>query len=162
MGRFREDLYYRINVVPLLLPPLRERREDISLLFDHFLQQACASEKLALKQVDPEVIDILEEYQWPGNVREMENLVQRLVIMVNGPLIEARHLPQQILYSSTAQQESLLIPEAGICFEQEMNRIEAAYVGAALRRAAGKRKSAAELLHLTERQMKYLCKKHKL
>ena len=96
-GRFREDLYYRINVVPIVLPPLRERTGDVAILLDHFLRMYCAANSLPLKRLDADALEILEEYHWPGNVRELENLVQRLVIMGSGAVITAKHLPQQIL-----------------------------------------------------------------
>jgi len=115
-GRFREDLYYRLNVVPIVLPPLRERPGDVAILLDHFLHMYCAANSLPLKRLDADALEILEEYHWPGNVRELENLVQRLVIMGSGAVIAAKHLPQQILYSSTAKQEALLTPEEGIFF----------------------------------------------
>jgi DNA-binding NtrC family response regulator len=162
MGRFREDLFYRINVVPLDLPPLREREGDIPLLFDHYLKHFCAQENVEVKRIEPEVVEILEEYPWPGNVRELENLVQRLVLLVTGPRIEPRHLPKNVLYTTTTQQESMLIPEAGLDFEQELARIENAYLRAALHRTDGRKAEAGKLLKLTPRQMKYLCKKHGL
>jgi len=133
-GQFREDLYYRINVVPIAVPPLRERAGDLPLLVDHFLRVYCAASKKPLKSVQPEVLEILEDYKWPGNVRELENLVQRLVVMNDSPTITAEHLPQNLLYSSTASQEAILIPEAGVDFDAEMERIEVAYLNAALRR----------------------------
>ena len=83
-GRFREDLYYRINVVPITVPPLRERDGDIALLAEHFLRLYCTANQKPPKQLQPEVIEILEHYCWPGNVRELENLVQRLVVMSDG------------------------------------------------------------------------------
>jgi len=162
MGRFREDLYYRINVVPLDLPPLRDREGDIPLLIDHYLKHFCSQENVEPKHIDPEALEILEEYAWPGNVRELENLVQRLVLMVTGPNIEPRHLPKNVLYATTAQHESLLIPEEGIDFEKELHRIESAYLRAALRRTNGRKAEAGKLLKLTPRQMKYLCRKHDL
>ena len=161
-GRFREDLYYRINVVPILLPPLRERPEDIPILVDHFLRLYCTANNVPLKHIDPEVLEVLEQDEWPGNVRELENLIQRLVLMADGPTIKMRHLPQRILYNSATSQESILIPEEGIDFDEEMERIEAAYVRAALRRTGGKKSAAAELLHINPQKMKYLCRKHNL
>ena len=162
VGRFREDLYYRINVVPLIMPALRDRGADIPLLIDHYLKQFCNAESVPLKRCSAEALEVLEDYNWPGNVRELENLIQRLVLMVTGPTIEARHLPKNVLYASTARSESLLIPEDGIDFEQEMTRIEAAYLRAALNRTSGAKKEAGKLLNLSPRQMKYLCHKHGL
>ena len=159
-GRFREDLYYRINVVPIILPPLREREADIPLLIDHFLSFYCRANNLPLKRLDADVLEILEDYHWPGNVRELENVVQRLVLMVPSDVIHARHLPQHILCNSTAKNEALLIPENGIVFDEEMASIEVAYLQAALRRTHGKKRAAADLLHIEPRRMKYLCHKY--
>ena len=159
-GRFREDLYYRINVVPILLPALRERHGDIPLLVDHFLRIYCAANNVPLKRLDPDVMQILEEEEWPGNVRELENLVQRLVLMVDGPVIKVQHLPQRLLYNSATSQESLLIPEEGVTFDDEIARIETAYLAAALRRSNGSKIGAARLLHIDKQRMHYLCRKY--
>jgi DNA-binding NtrC family response regulator len=161
-GQFREDLYYRINVVPIAVPPLRGRDGDVPLLVDHFLRIYCASAKKAVKTVQPEVLEILEEYPWPGNVRELENVVQRLVVMVSGPTITVEHLPQHLLQHSASGQEAFLIPEDGVDFDAEMERIEIAYLNAALRRTGGKKSAAAALLRLDGQRMKYLCRKLKL
>ena len=161
-GRFREDLFYRIHVVPIAIPPLREREGDLPLLLDHFLRVYCAANKKPLKQLHPDVIGILEDYPWPGNVRELENIVQRLVVMNDTPVIAAHHLPQQLLYSSTASQEAILIPPDGVDFDAEMKRIEIAYLNAALRRTSGKKSAAAALLHLDPQRMKYLCRTLKI
>lgn len=161
-GRFREDLYYRIHVVPIFLPPLRERPGDLPLLVDHFLRIYCTANNLPLKRFEPEALEILEEHAWPGNVRELENLIQRLVLMVESGSIMVKHLPQQILMSSSAGHESLLIPEKGIDFDKEMARIEAAYLQAALRRSGGKKVAAAHLLRINPQKMKYLCRKYRI
>jgi DNA-binding NtrC family response regulator len=161
-GRFREDLYYRINVVPIFIPPLRERHGDLALLVDHFLRIYCASAKKPVKLVQPEVMEILEDYAWPGNVRELENIIQRLVVMSDSTVITAEQLPQVLLYSSTASQEAILIPEDGVDFDAEMQRIEIAYLNAALRRTGGKKTAAAGLLRIDFQRMKYLCRKLKL
>jgi transcriptional regulator with PAS, ATPase and Fis domain len=161
-GRFREDLFYRINVVPIIIPPLRERPGDIPALVEHFLRLYCTSNKKPLKQLQPEIMEILENYSWPGNVRELENMLQRLVIMSDGPTIAAHHLPQYLLSSSTASQEAILIPEEGVDFDAEMERIEVAYLSAALRRSDGSKAAAARLLRLDSQRMKYLCRKLKL
>ena len=161
-GRFREDLYYRINVVPITVPPLRDRDGDVALLADHFLRNYCAAMKKPLKTVQPEVLEILEEYPWPGNVRELENLVQRLVVMVSGPNVTAEHLPQNLIRHSTSGQEAILIPEEGVNFDAEMERIEIAYLTAALRRTGGKKSAAAALMRIDAQRMKYLCRNHRL
>jgi len=161
-GRFREDLYYRINVVPIFIPPLRDRQGDLPLLIDHFLRIYCAANNKPLKQLEPDALEIMEDYSWPGNVRELENVVQRLVVMNDSRVIRASHLPQQVLYSSNASQEAILIPEEGVDFDAEMERIELAYLTAALRRTKGRKNAAAALLHIDPQRMKYLCRKRRL
>jgi len=161
-GRFREDLYYRINVVPLFVPPLRERTGDVPLLVNHFLRIYCASAKKPMKQIHPDVMEILEEYGWPGNVRELENVMQRLVVMNESPVVTAEHLPQMLLQSSAASQEAILIPEEGVDFDAEMERLELAYLNAALRRTGGNKSAAARLLRIDNQRMKYLCRKLKI
>ena len=161
-GRFREDLYYRINVVPIFVPPLRDRNGDLPLLVDHFLRIYCTANNKPLKQLEPEALEIMEDYSWPGNVRELENIVQRLVLMSGSSNIEPEHLPQQLLYSSNASQEAILIPEEGVDFDAEMERIELAYLTAALRRTQGRKTAAAALLRIDPQRMKYLCRKRKI
>jgi DNA-binding NtrC family response regulator len=161
-GRFREDLYFRINVVPILVPPLRERESDVALLAGHFLRVYCASAKKPLKTLKPDVLEILEAYEWPGNVRELENVMQRLVVMVSSPVVTLEHLPQQLLQHSATVREAILIPEEGVDFDGEMERIEVAYLNAALRRTGGAKSAAAALLQIDGQRMKYLCRKHKI
>ena len=159
-GQFREDLYFRINVVPIFIPPLSERDGDLPLLVDHFLRIYSAAAKKPLKTLQPEVLEILEEYTWPGNVRELENVIQRLVVMVPGPVITPEHLPQVLLHHSASGQEAILIPEGGVDFDLEMEKIEIAYLNAALRRTGGKKSAAAAILRIDSQRMKYLCRKH--
>ncbi len=161
-GRFREDLYYRINVVPIVLPPLRDLPGDVPILVDHFLRFYCGANNVPLKRLDPDVMQILEEDAWPGNVRELENLVQRLVLMVDGPVVKVQHLPQRLLYNSAAGHESLLIPEDGVNFDDEIAKIEVAYLTAALRRSAGSKIGAARLLQVDKQKMHYLCRKYRI
>ncbi|MCP3177090.1 sigma-54 dependent transcriptional regulator [Desulfuromonas sp. KJ2020] len=95
-GNFREDLYYRLNVIPFHVPPLRERGEDIPLLVEHFLEYFCGKESRAIKTMTPEAINLLKSYAWPGNVRELKNIIERLVIMTPDDVITAKHLPESI------------------------------------------------------------------
>jgi DNA-binding NtrC family response regulator len=161
-GRFREDLYYRINVVPISLPPLRERPGDIAILANYFLQSYCTANNMPVKRFEPEVVEILEEDTWPGNVRELQNLMQRLVLMVDGSVVQVHHLPRKLLYNSAASQEALLIPEDGVNFDEEIARIEAAYLTAALRRSQGSKIGAARLLRIDKQKMHYLCRKYEI
>jgi two-component system nitrogen regulation response regulator NtrX len=87
-GAFREDLYYRLNVVPIVVPPLRERREDIPLLIRHFMKLHTEEQGLRVKEITPEAMNVFQQYEWPGNIRELRNLIERLMIMVAGPVID--------------------------------------------------------------------------
>jgi DNA-binding NtrC family response regulator len=161
-GRFREDLYYRIHVVPIHLPPLRERTGDVSILCNYFLRVHCIANNLPLKRIAPEALTALEEHPWPGNVRELENLIQRLIITVRGEEIESRHLPAQLQEQSTAAQEAILLPETGIDFDQEVQNLELALLSTALKRGDGSKTTAAKLLRMDLQRMKYLCRKYAL
>ena len=161
-GRFREDLFYRIHVVPIHLPPLRERAGDIPLLCDYFLQIHCVANGMPVKQLAADALSALEEHNWPGNVRELENLIQRLVITVRGEEIRANNLPPRLLAHSATVQEAALLPEGGADFDVEVERLEIALITAALRRTQGSKAAAARLLRLDGQRMKYLCRKYSL
>jgi DNA-binding NtrC family response regulator len=161
-GRFREDLYYRINVVPITVPPLRERKSDLPLLVDHFLRFYCRENGKPVKQIEPDALGVMEDYDWPGNVRQLQNVIQRMVLMNDGLIIGMKDLPQQLLLASNASQEAILIPEGGIDFDAEMKRLELAYLTAALNRTAGRKSAAAALLRIDPQRMKYLCRKRRL
>ena len=161
-GRFREDLYYRIHVVPIHLPPLRERVGDIPLLCEYFLQVHCMANSLPVKRFAADALSVLEEQPWPGNVRELENLIQRLVITVRGDEIQASHLPTRLVEHSVAIQEAVLLPEEGTDFDMEIKSVETALLKAALSRTQGNKAAAARLLQLDGQRMKYLCRKYSL
>ena len=158
-GQFREDLYYRICVVPLSLPPLRKREGDVPLLLDHYMRMYCTAGELPVKRFSPEAMQVLESSTWPGNVRELENLTQRLALMVDGELIQLEHLPEKVILASTATSDQMLIPAEGVDLDEELIRIEHGYLQAAIRRAGSKR-GAAGLLRIPIQKMKYLCRKH--
>jgi DNA-binding NtrC family response regulator len=161
-GRFREDLYYRIHVVPIQLPPLRERSGDIPLLCEYFLQIHCGANNLPLKHLAPDALQIFEDHTWPGNVRELENLIQRLVITVRGEEIRASNLPASMLTHSVEAQEKILLPEDGTDFDEEIQRFEIALLTTALHRCNGSKAGAARLLRLDGQRIKYLCRKYSL
>lgn len=161
-GRFREDLYYRIHVVPIHLPPLRERAGDIPLLCEYFLQMHCVANGLPVKRLAADALSVLEEHSWPGNVRELENLIQRLVITVRGEEIRAQNLPPRLVASSLAAQEAVMLPPEGTDFDAEIERVEKALLTAALRRTEGSKAAAARLLRLDGQRIKYLCRKYSL
>lgn len=161
-GKFREDLYYRIHVVPIHLPPLRERTGDIPLLCEYFLQVHCLANGVPVKRFAADALSVFEEQTWPGNVRELENLIQRLVITVPGVEILASHLPPRLVAHSVAAHEAVLLPESGVDFDTEVQSVETALLKAALRRTDGSKAAAARLLRLNGQRMKYLCRKYSL
>jgi Nif-specific regulatory protein len=165
-GQFRADLYYRINVVPIILPPLRDRKEDIPLLFNHFLRISNErnSKKLSLT---PELLDFLVAYPWPGNVREMQNLVERMVILAESERLTLSDLTPDILSSSHDQPEDLKkLPQESPTNEkrerQSLHDIERTEVEAALKRHGWVQVRAARELGLTQRQIGYRIRKYKL
>jgi DNA-binding NtrC family response regulator len=167
--RFREDLYYRIQVVPIYLPPLRERTEDIPLLIEHFIQRFCEEQKIKPRQVGQEALQYLINYSWKGNVRELENLVQRLVVMTDAERIDVSHLPAHILVQEVAMDPSRIdssrkvrLTSAGLNLDQEVATYEYELMRAALELAGGVKIKAAELLQLNKDRMKYLSKKYNL
>jgi two-component system response regulator PilR (NtrC family) len=167
--RFREDLYYRIQVVPIYLPPLRERSEDVPLLAEHFIKRFCREHGVKEKRIDSEAIQFLMDYHWKGNVRELENLIQRLVVMGEGEIITAAQLPPQILKQETRIDSSRnhypcreLISQGGLSLDQEVANYEYELVRAALDMTGGVKIKAAELLRLNKDRMKYLCRKYNL
>ena len=161
-GRFREDLYYRIHVIPIHLPPLRERIADIPLLCDHFLQVHCLANGMPVKRLTADALSALEEHPWPGNVRELENLIQRLIVTTRRDEIDASDLPPRVLAQSIAAQEAILLPEDGTDFDQQIRQFETALLSTALRRTKGGKTAAARLLNLDIQRMKYLCRKYSL
>jgi DNA-binding NtrC family response regulator len=161
-GRFREDLYYRIHVIPVHLPPLRERVGDIALLCEHLLQVHCTANGMPLKRLTPEALSALEEHTWPGNVRELENLIQRLVITTRGEEIGPGDLPARVVERSLAASEAILLPPGGTDFDGQIRQLELALLSTALRRGEGSKTTAARLLSLDVQRMKYLCRKYSL
>ena len=167
--RFREDLYYRIQVVPIYLPPLRERTEDIPLLIEHFIRRFCEEQNIKPRQVGKEALQYLINYSWKGNVRELENLVQRLVVMIDAEIIDVTHLPAHILVQEAAVDPARIdssfkvrLTSAGLNLDQEVATYEYELMRAALELAGGVKIKAAELLQLNKDRMKYLSKKYNL
>jgi two-component system response regulator PilR (NtrC family) len=167
-GRFREDLYYRLSVIPILVPPLRERREDIPLLARHFLERFRKTMEKPIEGIAPESMTKLESYDWPGNVRELENTMERAVALETGREVSVRVLPDRIAgYSgipangSGAGQGSEF-PEAGVDFEKVIADAERRYLLAALQKAGGVRTKASELLKISYRSFRHYAKKHSL
>jgi two-component system response regulator PilR (NtrC family) len=167
-GRFREDLYYRLSVIPIQLPALRERREDIPLLARHFLERFRKSMEKPVEGLSPEAVRRLEAYDWPGNVRELENTMERAVALETGPEISLRVLPDRIAgYSGAVASDAggaveAPFPAEGIDFEKEIAESERRYLQAALDKAGGVRTKASDLLKISYRSFRHYAKKHNL
>jgi len=166
-GRFREDLYYRLSVIPIQVPALRERREDIPLLARHFLERFRKSMDKAIEGITPEAMSKLEAYDWPGNVRELENTMERAVALEASREISPRGLPERILGYGRAESglgasEGMEFPAEGVDFEKVVAATERRYLQTALEKAGGVRTRASELLKITYRSFRHYAKKHSL
>jgi two-component system response regulator PilR (NtrC family) len=162
-GRFRQDLYYRLNVVAIELPPLRDRGEDIPLLAEHFLDRFCRENSMHRKHLSSDAMDCLQAYEWKGNVRELEHLIESLVLLTDGNTIAARDLPKGLRERTpSGSLAGLALPDSGIMLEKHVADYERTLLANALQKAAGKKKEAAQLLGLNKDQMKYLCRKYNL
>ncbi|MDD5541628.1 MAG: sigma-54 dependent transcriptional regulator [Acidobacteriia bacterium] len=160
---FREDLYYRISVIPIDVPPLRDRREDIRLLADHFVKRFSTSMNKTITSVDPELYETLEAYDWPGNVRELENTIERAVAFESGEVLKTERLPDRVLMPEIKIREvEAIFPDEGIDFDQQVSEVERKLVEAALRKAAGVQTKAAELLKMTYRSFRHYMTKYNL
>ncbi|MEA2564363.1 MAG: two-component system, NtrC family, response regulator PilR [Acidobacteriota bacterium] len=158
-GEFREDLYYRINVLPIHLPPLRQRREDVPLLVDFFLQKYCRQMELPPRQISVEAMHVLESYDWPGNVRELENLIERILALSHAEIITTRDLPVHLLTQRRANSDLIHLPEEGLDLEAYLEDIRAQLMQQALERTSGVQTQAAELLGMSFRSFRYYAKK---
>ena len=158
-GEFREDLYYRINVLPIHLPPLRQRREDIPLLVDFFLQKYSRQMELPPRQISIEAMHILEAYDWPGNVRELENLIERVLALSHAETITTRDLPVHLLTNRRTNPDLIQLPEEGLDLEAYLESIRAQLMMQALERTSGVQTQAAELLGMSFRSFRYYAKK---
>jgi two-component system response regulator PilR (NtrC family) len=166
-GRFREDLYYRLSVIPIQLPPLRERREDIPLLARHFLETFRKVMEKPVESISPEAMSRLESYDWPGNVRELENTMERAVALETTGEITLRVLPDRIAgYSGnpalSGPNGAAAFPADGVDFEKEIAEAERRYLQCALERANGVGTQAANLLNISYRSFRHYAKKHNL
>jgi len=161
-GTFREDLYYRLNVFALHLPPLRERREDIPLLVDHFLARMNARMGLAVAGASPEAMRLLVEYDWPGNVRELENSIERAIVLCEGNQIESDALPERVRRGTGTPGVPIPAPveDGDLSIKRASRRSEEALIRRALQRTRGNRTRAAELLEISHRALLYKIKEY--
>ncbi len=175
-GRFREDLFYRVNVIPLLLPPLRERVEDIPLLAQHFVERFAARMEKRVAGLSREAMACLQRYGWPGNIRELENAMERAVALEQTPTILVDSLPDHVRHaprppsgmgaasvdSGPSASAAVDFPETGFDLERHVQQVESAYLAEALRRAGGVKTRAADLLGMSFRSFRYYLKKYSL
>lgn len=156
-GSFREDLYYRLNVIPIELPALRDRKEDIPLLIEHFLKHYGKEIGRKNLSISKEAMEKLIQYKWSGNIRELENMIERLVIFVDGDLIEERHLPSEV-FMPTEMNNYFKLPETGVNLEE----VEKSLITQALKISNGNQTHAAKLLGITRHTLIYRIEKYKL
>lgn len=161
-GTFREDLFYRISVIPIVLPPLRERKEDIPELIEHFIKKFSEQTGKAVG-IAPKALHMLENYAWHGNVRELEHTVERAVALERTEDIQPERLPEHISnYNPTRINSEFDLPEEGINFTAHMENLEKTYVVEALRKTGGSQTKAAELLQIPVRSLRHLLDKHNI
>jgi len=161
-GEFREDLYYRVNVIPIRLPPLRRRREDIPLLVDFFIKKCSTGMGIEARRISVEAMRILESYHWPGNVRELENVIERALALSEGDTLTADDLPAQILEPAPPLGDAPSLPAEGLNLEQYLDEIRKQLMAEALERASGVQTQAAEVLGMSFRSFRYYAKKMRL
>jgi two-component system, NtrC family, response regulator PilR len=169
-GEFREDLYYRLSVIPIQLPSLRERRDDIPLLARTFFERFCKIMEKTLEGIEPAAMAQMEAYDWPGNVRELENTMERSVALETGRLISLAVLPEKIRYGAQVASAGgeapkngrPVIPDGGLDLEQHIQNTERAYLLAALEASGGVGTRAAELLKITYRSYRHYAKKYNI
>jgi two-component system response regulator PilR (NtrC family) len=159
-GVLREDLFYRLNVIPIQIPPLRERREDIPALVAHFIQKVATAQDKAVRTVSPEALALLEAHQWPGNIRELENVIERAMVLGSGAVINVDVLPADLRQPGLAGDVPVDLPATGLDLEATLARIEQRYIEMALERTSGVQTRAAELLKVSFRQFRYKLRKH--
>ena len=158
-GRFREDLFYRLSVVPLVIPPLREKRDDIEPLVKHFWERYTEEYDAPPKTITPRALSALRRYDWPGNVRQLENLLRSVLVLSDADQVDIEDLPPEITDSSQIPVElSIEIPEEGVSWEE----VEKQYILAALQRTGGNQIEAAALLRISRRKLQYRMGKHSI
>jgi two-component system, NtrC family, response regulator PilR len=163
-GRFREDLFYRINVIPISLPPLRDRREDIPLLAEHFLEKYSEQMGKQISGISHDAMELLRRHDWPGNIRELENVLERAVALEATPAILPDSLPPAVRGDAPRVNGGVHepLPDGGFDLEAHVKEIERGYIAEALKRAGGVQVKAAELLGMSFRSFRYYVKKYNL
>jgi two-component system response regulator PilR (NtrC family) len=161
-GTFREDLFYRINVIPIALPALRQRKEDIPLLAEHFIAKFCANLGVPQKKISTDAMHALEKYHWPGNVRELENVIERMIALERSDVLTTKALPEAILLGGSMPDVTFDLPPDGISLQDHLEAIGKIFMLKALERSGGVQTQAAELLRMSFRSFRYYAKKYDL
>lgn len=161
-GTFRNDLFYRISVIPIEMPPLRARRVDIPELVRHFLEKYSTSAGRPPLDISEEAMRYLESYDWPGNVRELENTIERAVALERTNVVSPEKLPDRILKYKPRSVTDIDLPEEGLDLEAYLAQLEKDYIIRALQRTAGNQTRAAEILNMSVRSLRHLLDKHKI
>lgn len=161
-GRFREDLYYRLNVIPIVLPPLRARRDDIPLLLEHFVKKVSLANKRTPPSVASEAVQACIEYDWPGNVRELENAIENAVVLGDGSTILPDHMPFGLFRRAGIESKSDFLRNSGPTFKDKIEVAEKLIFQAAIETAGGNKSEAAKVLDISLRTMRYKIKKYNL
>jgi DNA-binding NtrC family response regulator len=159
-GRFREDLYYRLHVINVYLPPLRERKEDIPLLAQHFLEKYGEENNRPGMELTAEALDLLMEYNWPGNVRELENVMERAVVLGSGHRIGPDLIPDHVRTSPHFHIPRFVVPPEGISFKDVITDVEKRLIESTLDAAGGVQKKAAELLRIKPTTLNEMIKRY--
>ncbi|HEY7816921.1 MAG TPA: sigma-54 dependent transcriptional regulator [Vicinamibacteria bacterium] len=161
-GSFREDLYYRLNVINLFLPPLRQRKEDIPLLTQHFLKKYGEENGRAGLALSPEAVQSLLDYDWPGNVRELENVIERAVVLADGSVINRRLIPEHVRTGPSFRLPQVVVPEEGISFREVITGFEKRLIESSLKTSGGVQKKAAQLLGLKPTTLNEMIKRYEI
>ena len=159
-GRFREDLFYRLHVISIHLPALRERRDDVPLLVQHFLEKYGEENARKNIEVAPEALDLLMEYDWPGNVRELENVIERAVVLCTGTRIGPDLIPEHVRKNPAFQIPHVVMPADGISLKDVTVAYERQWIESALEAAGGVQKRAAELLRIKPTTLNEMIKRY--
>ncbi|MBP7779565.1 MAG: sigma-54-dependent Fis family transcriptional regulator [Acidobacteria bacterium] len=159
-GRFREDLFYRLHVIAIHLPPLRDRKSDIPLLVQHFLRKYAEENERPVLEVLPETLDVLMEHDWPGNVRELENVMERAVVLTPGRTLGPDMIPENVRRAPRAVVPHVALPPEGISLKDVTAAYERQWIESALEAAGGVQKRAAELLHIKPTTLNEMIKRY--
>jgi two-component system response regulator PilR (NtrC family) len=161
-GSFREDLYYRLHVINIYLPPLRERKEDIPLLAQHFLEKYGEENGRPGIELTAEALDVMADYDWPGNVRELENVIERAVVLSSGNRIGADLVPDHVRAAPSFHIPRFVVPPEGISFKDVITNVERRLIESTLEAAGGVQKKAAELLRIKPTTLNEMIKRHEI